>query len=104
VTIQGSSQVSAKVFRTPVLNDNRKNRQNRYGEQIIVKHRIPIGKPGGFDSLAHREHLYEYGVRGGTVGTSSRGYIGGTGSAVDHHPEIADVQVPYDTGDARKIN
>ena len=31
-------------------------------------------------------------------------YIGSTGSAVDHHPEIADVQVSHDAGDTRKVD
>ena len=31
-------------------------------------------------------------------------YVGSTGSAVGHHPEVANVQVPHDVGDTRKID
>jgi hypothetical protein len=56
-----SSQVSVEIFRTPVFNDNRKDCQNRYGEQIVVEHGIPIRKSCGFDSFAHRKHLCKNG-------------------------------------------
>jgi len=104
MAILGSSQISAEVVRTPVLNYDRKDRQNRYGEQVVVKHGIPIGKSGGFDSFAHRKHLRKQGVRGGTVVTTSQDHIGSSCSAVDHHPEVANIQVPHGVGDSGKVD
>ena len=100
-----SSQVSVEVFRTPVLNDNRKDSKNWYREEIVVKHGIPIRKTCGLDSFAHRKHLCEHRVsRRGTVAITSRDHIGSTGSTVDHHPEVADIQVPHNAGNPRKVD
>jgi len=102
-TIPGNLQVSDEVFRAPVLDNNRKGCQNWYREQIVVKHGIPIRKPCGFDSFAHRKNLREHGVRGGAVVTGSGNYIGSTGGAVEHHPEVSDIQVPHGASDSRKV-
>ena len=72
ITVRESPQVSGEVFRAPVLDDDRKDRQDRYREQIVVEHSIPIRKPGGFDSFAHRQHLHKHRIRGGT-GTTTNG-------------------------------
>jgi hypothetical protein len=104
IRVLGSSQVSVEVFRTPVLDDDRKDGQNRYGEQVVVKHGIPVRKPCGFYSFTHCENLGENGVRGGKAVRTSRDHICSGGSAVDHHPEVADVQVPHNAGDLREVD
>ena len=44
------------------------------------------------------------GVRGGYGAVTTRDHIGGSGSAVDHHPEVADIQALHNVGDPRKVD
>ena len=44
------------------------------------------------------------GLEGDAIAITGQDHIGSSGSAVDHHPEVADIQIPHNAGDLRKVD
>ena len=58
------SQVADEACPTPILYDEGKAEQYGDGQEVVVKHRVPVFEPGGLDALPHEQDLYRCQLKG----------------------------------------
>lgn len=53
----GDEQVPSEALRPPVLEQHRRDEEDRDGQQVVVHHGVPVLEAGELDALAHREEI-----------------------------------------------